>query len=44
MSDLLQMADDLVGRAMRAGASDAEAVVSEGEEFRRWCGWGRWSS
>ncbi len=33
MSDLLGMAEELVGRAKRAGASDAEAVVSEGEEF-----------
>jgi PmbA protein len=33
MNDLQQMAQDVVGRALRAGASDAEAVVVEGEEF-----------
>ena len=33
VADLQQMAADVVGRALRAGASDAEAVVSEGEEF-----------
>ncbi len=32
-NDLQQMALDVVGRALRAGASDAEAVVYEGEEF-----------
>ena len=32
-SDLQQMAADVVARALRAGASDAEAVVYEGEEF-----------
>ena len=32
-SDLRQMAADVVGRALRLGASDAEAVVVEGEEF-----------
>ena len=31
--DLQQMAADVVGRALRAGATDAEAVVYEGEEF-----------
>ena len=31
--DLQQMAADVVARALRAGASDAEAVVYEGEEF-----------
>ena len=32
-SDLQQMAADVVAKALRAGASDAEAVVYEGEEF-----------
>ena len=32
-TDLQQMATDVVQRALRAGASDAEAVVYEGEEF-----------
>jgi PmbA protein len=32
-SDLQQMASDIVQKALRAGASDAEAVVYEGEEF-----------
>jgi PmbA protein len=32
-SDLQQMASDVVAKALRAGASDAEAVVYEGEEF-----------
>ena len=32
-TDLKQMASDLISRALRAGASDAEAVVYEGEEF-----------
>ncbi len=29
--DLTQLATDLVERALRAGASDAEAVASEGD-------------
>jgi PmbA protein len=32
-TDLVQLAHDVVARALRAGASDAEAVVYEGEEF-----------
>jgi PmbA protein len=32
-TDLKQLAQELVGRALRAGASDAEAVAYEGEEF-----------
>jgi PmbA protein len=32
-TDLQQMAHDVVTRALKAGASDAEAVVYEGEEF-----------
>ena len=32
-NDLKQMASEVVARALRAGASDAEAVVYEGEEF-----------
>ncbi len=31
--DLKQMASDVVAKALRAGASDAEAVIYEGEEF-----------
>jgi PmbA protein len=31
--DLKSLAADVVARAMKAGASDAEAVVSEGDEF-----------
>jgi PmbA protein len=31
--DLKSLAADIVARAMKAGASDAEAVVSEGDEF-----------
>src|SRR4051812_17504001 len=31
--DLESLAADVVGRAMKAGASDAEAVVREGDEF-----------
>ena len=33
LSDLKQLASDVVARARRAGASDAEAVVAEGDEF-----------
>lgn len=32
-SDLKQLATDVLARAMRAGATDAEAVVYEGDEF-----------
>ena len=32
-SDLKQLASDVVAKARKAGASDAEAVVYEGEEF-----------
>jgi len=32
-SDLTQLASDVVAKARKAGASDAEAVVYEGEEF-----------
>jgi PmbA protein len=32
-SDLVQLAADAVAKALKAGASDAEAVVSEGDEF-----------
>ena len=32
-SDLKQLASDVVAKALRAGASDAEAVISEGDEF-----------
>jgi PmbA protein len=32
-SDLLQLASDVVSRAVRAGATDAEAVLYEGDEF-----------
>ena len=32
-ADLLQLASDVVSRAVRAGASDAEAVLYEGDEF-----------
>src|SRR5271154_1693693 len=32
-SDLKQLAADVLARAMKAGATDAEAVVYEGEEF-----------
>ena len=31
--DLQSLAADVVGQAMKAGASDAEAVVREGDEF-----------
>ncbi|MHB1700722.1 MAG: TldD/PmbA family protein [Acidobacteriaceae bacterium] len=33
LSDLKQLASDVVARARKAGASDAEAVVAEGDEF-----------
>ncbi len=33
VSDLKQLASDVVAKARKAGASDAEAVVYEGEEF-----------
>ena len=32
-ADLLQLASDVVSRAVRAGATDAEAVLYEGDEF-----------
>src|SRR5271154_4744168 len=32
-SDLKQLAADVLARAMKAGATDAEAVVYEGDEF-----------
>jgi PmbA protein len=32
-SDLLQLASDVIRRAVRAGSSDAEAVLYEGDEF-----------
>jgi PmbA protein len=32
-TDLKQLAQDVVGRALRAGATDAEAVAYEGDEF-----------
>ena len=32
-SELQQLAQDVVGRALRAGATDAEVVVREGDEF-----------
>jgi predicted Zn-dependent protease len=32
-SDLKQLASDVLAKAMKAGASDAEAVVYEGDEF-----------
>lgn len=32
-SDLRRLADEVLGRALQAGATDAEAVVYEGEEF-----------
>ena len=32
-SDLQQLASDVVSRALKAGASDAEAVIAEGDEF-----------
>jgi PmbA protein len=32
-TDLHQLAADVVAQALRAGASDAEAVISEGDEF-----------
>src|SRR5579859_3242932 len=32
-SDLKQLATDVVARALRAGATDAEAVLYEGDEF-----------
>jgi PmbA protein len=32
-ADLLQLASDVVARAVRGGASDAEAVLYEGDEF-----------
>src|ERR1700677_46825 len=33
ITDLKQLAHDLVGRALHAGATDAEAVAYEGDEF-----------
>lgn len=33
ISDLQQLAADVVAQAMRAGAADAEAVIGEGDEF-----------
>ena len=32
-TDLRQLASDVLARALKAGASDAEAVVFEGDEF-----------
>jgi PmbA protein len=32
-TDLLQLAHDVLARALRAGATDAEAIVYEGDEF-----------
>ncbi len=34
-SDLQQLASDVLNRALKAGATDAEAVVYEGDEFVR---------
>ena len=33
LSDLKQLASDVLSRALKAGATDAEAVVYEGDEF-----------
>ena len=32
-SDLKQLASDVLSKALKAGATDAEAVVYEGDEF-----------
>jgi len=32
-TDLAQLASDVLARALKAGATDAEAVVYEGDEF-----------
>src|SRR5947209_7470599 len=33
VTDLRQLASDVLARALKAGATDAEAVVAEGDEF-----------